>query len=411
MEGSTNEEVIRLRVRRLSPTAGDDGDDDSDVIEEVRPHRWMEDMAPWIGHKTLKEVALPGTHDSATYCLTSRSSFAPDASSFVQRMPKRFVRDWAVTQSLSLYQQLQAGIRYLDLRIGRSSDRFPNFHSLVASTTKEENKERGTLRKKEEDEKEAEEEDEEGDEGETEKPSSRTFVPKELFTCHALFGAHIQDELSSVLRFLRENKKEVVLLDLNHFYAMSESSHRLLEDLIQQTFGSLLIPRLSHTTTARRKRDRAEEEALKLNELWKSEKRVLVFYHHRTSVQRHRWLWPRSGISSPWPNTTHLPELKQKLHQQLVMREEKRRSNAEGGELPFFVLQGVLTPDVSFICKGIFNVLGKNTSLKRMASNVSPLVLQWVEEEWADQFRMNVVMLDFFESTKLVELCLLLNMR
>ena len=64
---------------------------------------WMKYYGDVLGKLCLTELTLPGTHDSGTY---QPNSFVPDG----------FLR----TQSMSLRDQLNLGIRVLDLRIGQN---------------------------------------------------------------------------------------------------------------------------------------------------------------------------------------------------------------------------------------------------------------------------------------------------
>ena len=66
--------------------------------------QWMRYYSDVIGNLTLTEMCLPGTHDSGTY--------QPDFP---------LGREWIRTQSLSLRDQLNLGIRVIDLRIGQNS--------------------------------------------------------------------------------------------------------------------------------------------------------------------------------------------------------------------------------------------------------------------------------------------------
>lgn len=65
---------------------------------------WMETYSDVLGRLTLTEMTLPGTHDSGTH----------NPVSVLGKL-------WIKTQSLTLSQQLSAGIRVLDLRIGQTS--------------------------------------------------------------------------------------------------------------------------------------------------------------------------------------------------------------------------------------------------------------------------------------------------
>ena len=64
---------------------------------------WMEHYSSLLGKLTIAEMTLPGTHNSGTY----RPVFTVGAP-------------WIRTQELSLAQQLNSGVRCLDLRIGQN---------------------------------------------------------------------------------------------------------------------------------------------------------------------------------------------------------------------------------------------------------------------------------------------------
>ena len=84
---------------------------------------------PIIGNQTLMDLALPGTHDTLTYDLsTTVADSANDLPSVVSwflhefswALPiewlGEFIRLEAQTQTLDVVQQLEAGVRFLDLR-------------------------------------------------------------------------------------------------------------------------------------------------------------------------------------------------------------------------------------------------------------------------------------------------------
>ena len=66
--------------------------------------QWMAYYGDILGKLTLTEMTLPGTHDSGTYDPVSP-----------------LVYEWVRTQATSLREQLNLGIRVLDLRIGQNS--------------------------------------------------------------------------------------------------------------------------------------------------------------------------------------------------------------------------------------------------------------------------------------------------
>lgn len=76
--------------------------------------KWMGYYSDFLGKLTLTEITLPGTHDSGTYRPVSPVGAL-----------------WIRTQSLSLIQQLESGVRVLDLRIGQHS---PGDYLIVHDT-------------------------------------------------------------------------------------------------------------------------------------------------------------------------------------------------------------------------------------------------------------------------------------
>lgn len=92
---------------------------------------------------TLLDLSLPGTHDTLTYDLSTKVSDggADDQVKFAEILHKYehvvpdyvtdFIRKQAQTQGLSILQQLDNGIRFLDLRMMYEySDKSPDWYSL-----------------------------------------------------------------------------------------------------------------------------------------------------------------------------------------------------------------------------------------------------------------------------------------
>lgn len=110
----------------------------------------------------------PGTHNSFTYSISQSSALFSDTPGyeFFSNLPSIFggmiVHNWAVTQDLSIRDQLEAGIRYLDFRVG--------------------------------------------------------FDGKEYILVHGQCAKPVEDELRVVAKFVEEYPREVILIDCNHCY-------------------------------------------------------------------------------------------------------------------------------------------------------------------------------------------------
>ncbi|MDL2330368.1 hypothetical protein LJC71_11625, partial [Desulfosarcina sp. OttesenSCG-928-A07] len=74
--------------------------------------RWMQDHASLLQKRSLRDIILPASHDSAMY---QHGTF--------QTLGK--------TQDLSIYEQLSYGIRYFDLRPGWDGDDFFIYHGPI----------------------------------------------------------------------------------------------------------------------------------------------------------------------------------------------------------------------------------------------------------------------------------------
>ncbi len=93
---------------------------------------WMEDIYTDNSEVRLNEIVIPGTHDSATYGISSSSDFAPGADEWYYDLASGVVADWAITQNRDIYTQLKEGIRYLDLRVAYHDGEFVIVHTMVS---------------------------------------------------------------------------------------------------------------------------------------------------------------------------------------------------------------------------------------------------------------------------------------
>lgn len=136
-----------------------------------------------------------GSHDSFSYWVDEKSPVGPDQTPAIKRLArislvKKLMKKWSVTQNLTFREQLEAGIRYFDLRVSS-------------------------------------------------KPGD---ADQEIYFIHGLFGIKVWDGLMEIDSFLSQHPQEIVFLDFNHFYAMEEAHHKCLVTRIQEAFGSKLCP-------------------------------------------------------------------------------------------------------------------------------------------------------------------------
>ncbi|MFB2876255.1 phosphatidylinositol-specific phospholipase C domain-containing protein [Floridanema aerugineum] len=114
-----NNEIRCLLISRVSARVIQS----SPIVEQIKPsgvekkepndrRNWMENLYPIIQNRCLNEIIIPGTHDSGCYQFHSVS---------------------IKTQSKPIYQQLEAGVRYFDLRFACLEVGYCIHHGLALS--------------------------------------------------------------------------------------------------------------------------------------------------------------------------------------------------------------------------------------------------------------------------------------
>ncbi|XP_043847057.1 PI-PLC X domain-containing protein 1 isoform X2 [Dromiciops gliroides] len=134
-----------------------------------------------------------------TYCLNKKSPISQKQSKLLQLLNKVFpcilcpvILKWSTTQTLNITEQLDAGIRYFDLRIAHMID---------------------------------------GSE-------------KNLHFVHFVYTtALVEDTLTDISEWLQNHPKEVVILACRNFEGMTDELHQYLVTCIKNIFGKTLCPR------------------------------------------------------------------------------------------------------------------------------------------------------------------------
>ncbi|KAJ8003897.1 hypothetical protein DPEC_G00153160 [Dallia pectoralis] len=192
---------------------------------------WMSHLPEELWNVPLWELAIPGSHDSMTYCLDTHSPVLDSESWLLWWLDwlapcitRPCIYHWATTQVCCISKQLDAGIRYFDLRIA---------HKTTDDT---------------------------------------------LYFAHAIYTLQtVKEALSSMAVWLKQHQKEIVILSCSHFYKLSEAEHEALVSFIIQLFGDKLCPR---------------QDAPCLSKCWKQGQQVIVSYEENKTLKQHNELWP-----------------------------------------------------------------------------------------------------------------------
>lgn len=200
---------------------------------------------------------------------------------------KKIMHRWSVCQTLPFSEQLRAGVRYFDLRLGY----------------------RGKA---------------------DAKLDSEEQYHDAIYFVHGLFGLKLRTGLAEILRFLDEHPREVVLLHFQHFYNFKEDIHAHCKNLLVKTFSQKLCPSKAHASE------------LTVKQMWENNWQVVLIYQHPSvSHEAQTLMWNgHSKIVSPWGNVSAPGSLVE------FLRKAKNRHDKK-----FYVSQAVLTPDTSMIVK------------------------------------------------------------
>lgn len=360
--------------------------------------RWMADLDPYIRERPLNRLALPGTHDSATYSLTRDSAISRDAPSAIWNAGlvsgiKSRVYDWALAQNLSIADQLQSGIRYLDIRVldNRLVDTFDQ-----------------------------------------DKAISDEAREKQIFVVHSMFGARIETVLDQVESFLRNNQKEIVILRLGTNRSDSLTSvgkRHLINDLVRARMGDLMVPReLGPTVTP--------------GQLWALGRRLIVMVCSAIWADLNPgpeldYLWNEEadsarGYSALVFNTDLSAKGTGKLSV-LKAALDKQQAATLPNNHRFQLLGCCLTPDDSSIVSGTISdwfepltsttlsfwnkLTGQSVSTtprttlhQACAMAATPAAASWMRNDWQNE-TVNIITTDFFQLSQTVDLCLQRNTR
>lgn len=240
---------------------------------------------------------------------------------------KDVIYRWSVTQSKTFTQQLEAGIRYFDLRIAC-------------------------------------------------KPHS-----DDIYVLHGLYGQKLETLLQEIAAFLRSHPKEVVLLDVNHTYNMTDFLHKQCLSMILEICGYSMCPFKA-------------ADSLTLEKLWSKHQQVVVFYHD-DSAKQNLMFWSGDYIPNPWPETDNLKELMGILETNY----QKPRSPNQ-----FYVTQGVLTPTFFYIVTHVEKSLKGDLDTK-----VAQPFIDWLKTKKSGAQGINICILDFVEMAEYVPMVIGLN--
>ncbi|TSK42072.1 PI-PLC X domain-containing protein 1 [Bagarius yarrelli] len=157
---------------------------------------WMKSLPEELWNVPLTNLTIPGSHDAMSYCLDITSPLLRSESDSFRLLDRVFycftrpiIYKWATTQArtiINIVQQLQAGVRYFDLRIA----------------------------------------------------TKQNDVSHDLYFTHVIYSqVTVIDTLNTVAAWLSAHPKEIVILACSHFEGLSQKLHKELIYSLKKIFG------------------------------------------------------------------------------------------------------------------------------------------------------------------------------
>lgn len=113
------------------------GPTEYDLLGSVSRSNWMGDLWKYFKHDTLADLCLLGSHDTLSYDLSGIPSSHDTLPAVVGRIGRYFQKfimrnlvKMGTTQSMTITEQFEAGVRYFDLRITRDRGVWYGVHTL-----------------------------------------------------------------------------------------------------------------------------------------------------------------------------------------------------------------------------------------------------------------------------------------
>lgn len=235
-------------------------------VQALSGETWMSDRAASIESKPLNALFIPGSHDAGTYNLElefAKNQDVPTSINYLRWVVglgyiiAEVAKTWSKTQDSTILQQLNAGVRFLDLRISYRDNK------------------------------------------------------NDFYIVHGLYGPSVSSVLAQIKAFTVKHPQEILIVQMSHFDYMpqGDESHRALIALIDKQLGDSLVT----------KEDVINPALATLRELWDKKRQVIVIYEN-SIVHESNTMWPADLIYSYWANAQKVDDLKSRLDNELATR-------------------------------------------------------------------------------------------
>lgn len=313
-----------------------------DLRQTINTSIWMQQLLPNISHLHLFNLTLPGTHDAASFTLTSALSPDPTGNEVLDALVKlaeklgiplqEVITPWAESQNRSLYEQAEDGMRYFDIRAAYNGTDWCSYHFEL--------------------------------------------------------GLPIYTHLSGLNSFLLSHPQEIMVIEISHLASKNLTQEHLnvLRDMIINIFGSLLYPRTKdfNTTT--------------IGDMIATNQRVVVTLSDDATIANYTQIWSGSSMINSYANSDSLAQMTAYNWQQVNMFNSlpSLPTNA------LYKLSWTLTPQVSTIVDSVLPDRPK--SLKSLADIGNSGLSSFANSVLTKQWRLcQLLLIDFQERSDIMK--------
>jgi hypothetical protein len=302
----------------------------------------MQQLLPYISHLHLFNLTLPGTHDAASFTLTSALSPDPTGNAVLDALVKLaeilgiplqdVITPWALTQNRTLYEQAEDGMRYFDIRAAYNGTDWCSYHFEL--------------------------------------------------------GLPIYTHLSALNLFLRLHPSEIMVIEVSHLASadLTQKSLNALRDMIINIFDPILYSRVN------------DFNATTIGDMIATNKRVVVTLSDDATIANYTQLWYGSSMINSYANSDSLAEMTSYNWQQVI----KFNSLPSLPTSALYKLSWTLTPQVSTIFDSLLP--HKPKSLKSLAdignSGLSGFATAALKQKWR---LCQLLLIDFQERSEIMQ--------
>ncbi|CAF1478272.1 unnamed protein product [Adineta ricciae] len=257
---------------------------------------WMQQLLPYIAHYHLINLTLPGTHDAASFTLTSALSPDPTGSPVFDALVKLaeklgiplqdVITPWAESQGKNLYDQAEDGMRYFDIRAAYNGTDWCSYHFEL--------------------------------------------------------GLPIYTHLVALHSFLLSHPNEIMVIEISHLASknLTQNNLNILRDMVINLFDSMLYPRTKsfNSTT--------------IGEMIASNQRVVISLSDDATIANYTQLWYGSSMINSYANSDSLAQMTAYNWQQVTQFNSIPALPVSA----LFKLSWTLTPQVSTIVRVVISL-------------------------------------------------------